>query len=123
MSLEVSFSVIDLSALMHMPIPMLGMDVFSKEVFAEDSPLTDYLAVLAGQSLESQIFDMPKARLKLLKTGRMMDNLTSPGYWTSKLYDGTNPESLSGLLRPVKFFTESFEGKDNVVAGAPSPYN
>lgn len=123
MSIEVSFSVIDLSSIAHMPIPMLGMDIFSKETFSEDSPLTDYMAVLGGQSIESQIFDLPKAKLKLLKTGRMLDNLSSAAYWSSKLYEDTNPELLNGLARPIKWFSESFEGNDNVMAGTPSPFN
>jgi hypothetical protein len=105
MGVDVSFSVIDLSTIMHMPIPILANDITAKATFAEDSPLTDYLAVLAGQSLDTQIFDLPKARVKLAKTLLQYNTLTSKSYMSSWIYDSAQSSMLNAVFRAGRAMT------------------
>ena len=60
----------------------------------EDNILMDYLAVLAGQDIYSQIYAMPKAKLNLAKKIRDFQKLQSPAYWASLI----NEETPTGLI-------------------------
>lgn len=86
LAIEVSFSVVDLSSVMHMPISsgsLLGVDM----TLDEDNILCDYLAVLAGQDLYSAVYPMTRARLNLAKKIMQAQKLTSPAYWSSFIHD------------------------------------
>lgn len=92
-AIDVNFSVIDLSSIMHMPIStgsLFGMN----STLDEDNILMDYLAVLAGQDIYSQIYAMPKAKLNLAKKIRDFQKLQSPAYWASLI----NEETPTGLI-------------------------
>jgi hypothetical protein len=97
MAIDVSFSIADLSSVMHMPLStgaLFGADMSMDE----DNILMDYLAVLAGQDMYSQIYPMPKAKLRLAKKIRSMSKLTSPAYWASFIHEETTTGMLSYLF-------------------------
>ncbi len=94
LAIDVSFSVMDLSSIMHMPVSTgslfngnIGMDA--------DNILMDYLAVLAGQDIYSQIYAIPRAKLNLAKTINNYRKLISPAYWAN-LVGNTAP---AGILK------------------------
>ena len=65
-AVNVSFSFTDLSSLIHMPIS--SGSLFETDMTTDDDNLIkDYLAVIAGQDIYSQIYAMPKALLTASK--------------------------------------------------------
>jgi len=86
LGLDVTFEVTDLSSIMHIPIS--SQSILSPGMtLDEDQLLSDYLAVLAGQDLYSQIYAMPKARLRLAKLAQKANQLTSPAYWAAATHN------------------------------------
>lgn len=105
LAIDVSFSVVDLSSIMHMPVSTgslnpLGIIADAAGLGAknmtldEDNILMDYLAVLAGQDMYTQVYPMTKAKLNLAKRIMSTQKLTSPAYWAAFLHDSAE----SGLL-------------------------
>ena len=107
MAIDVTFTVVDLSSIMHMPIST-GSLFEGNMALDEDNILMDYLAVLAGQDLYSQIYQIPKAKLNFAKRIRGLEKLSSPAYWASWMHEQTTTGML-GLIG------NSFEA---VVAGS-----
>jgi len=95
MAIDVSFSVIDLSTIVHMPIAKgfsLSSPISStiNNVLGDDSTFSDYMAVLGGLSLQEQIYVMD--RLKIALTRQMASMRT----WASSAnfavwFNGTLP--------------------------------
>jgi len=82
LAIDVTFTITDLSSIMHMPIgtgSIFDMDV----AMDEDNILYDYLAVLSGQDIYSQIYMLSKAQLKYKKLMRNFGTLNSKAYWAS----------------------------------------
>ena len=99
LALDVTFTVADLSSIMHMPIS--AGDLFGYDTtLDEDNILSDYLAVLAGQDIYSQIYALPKAKLRLAKDIANAAKLTSSAYWASVVHDSMPFKNvLEGLNR------------------------
>lgn len=96
LAMDVSFTVVDLSSIMHMPVS--SGSLFSADMgLDEDNILTDYLAVLAGQDLYTQLYALPKAKLRLAKTVASLNKLTSPAYWASMVHDSATAGTLKYL--------------------------
>lgn len=92
LSFEVSFTVVDLSSVMHMPVSsgeIFGVDM----TLDEDNILADYLAVLASQDIYSQIYPSSQAQLRLAKLAINYGKWTSPAFWAM----ATKDASTSGL--------------------------
>lgn len=94
LALDVSFSVVDLSSIMHMPISS-GSFFDSNMTLDEDNILCDYLAVLAGQDMYSQTYPMAKLKLNAAKKLMSLQKVTSPAYWSSLFHDS----STQGMLK------------------------
>lgn len=107
LAIDVSFSVVDLSSIMHMPVST-GAIGESDMTLDEDNILMDYLAVLAGQDLYTQTYAFTKAKLNLAKRIASTQKLTSPAYWASFLHD----EADSGWMSktPIGLFQSVIEG-------------
>jgi len=101
LAIDVSFSVVDLSSIMHMPVS--SGKIFEFDItLDEDNILTDYLAVLANQSMWSQIYPMAKAKLTIAKEIMKYNKLTSASYWSSLFHEsatsGTIETATLGLF-------------------------
>lgn len=126
LAIDVSMSVIDLSSIMSMPIAPAGIkDAVASVAGAagaavggvlgtynpaidEDSLLYDYLAVLTGLDIYSQIYPVPKAILNTAKAMIKAKTLTSPAAWAML----TNESATSGVLKytPVGWFQFLVDG-------------
>ena len=112
MALDVSFTVADFSSIMHMPIST-GSIFSSSPTIDEDNILMDYLAVLAGQDIYSQIYALPKAKLNFAKRIASLNKLTSPAYWASFVHEQTT----TGMLGIVGNSLEAVVAGSSVAAG------
>ena len=102
LALDVTFSVTDLSSIMHMPISTGSL--FGNNTTAdEDNILMDYLAVLAGQGMQDQIYALPKAKLNFAKKIRQLDKLTSPAYWASFIDSGISNSTIASIVTGRQF--------------------
>lgn len=83
LAVDVQFNVVDLSSIMHMPISSGGLT--ETDMAMDDDNITmDYLNVLAGMDLYSQIYSFPKAQLKLTaKLANLKYRATSPAFHTA----------------------------------------
>lgn len=97
MSADVSFTVADLSSVMHMPLNS-GMFNWNginpmRAIFGEDTAYTDYLHVLAGASLQQSIYKSQKLRDNAVSYYRRLEALTSVDRWAAWIH-----ESPVGML-------------------------
>lgn len=103
LGIDVTFSVIDLSSIMHMPIAQsfslkdaavaagnavggaagAGIAAVLTGAFDDDTVFTDYMNVLAGVGLTDQIYSFRKLKMQLTKRLLKWDNWTSPTHWVS----------------------------------------
>lgn len=97
MAIDVTFSIVDMSSIMHMPLSTGSL--FSADMsMDEDNILMDYLAVLAGQDLYSQLYMLPKAKLNLAKKLNNLGKMTSPAYWASLFHESSTTGMLSYIV-------------------------
>ena len=75
LAIDVSFSVVDLSPIMHMPINT------SPGIFDEDSAFSDYMATLGGLSLADQIYQSRKLQMNLTKFTSELRSTFSASRW------------------------------------------
>lgn len=118
LGIDVTFTVADLSSLMHMPVS--GGDLFKIDsTIDEDNLLMDYLAVLAGQDMYNQIYPMAKAKLAIAKKIAGFGKLTSPAHWASMFHESATSGALSWT--PIGWAANGLEalsrGADNVSQG------
>jgi hypothetical protein len=126
LAVDVSISVVDLSSIMSMPVAPAGIkDALASAVGAanaaiggalgtynpaidEDAILSDYLAVLTGLDIYSQIYPVPKAMLNTAKAMIKANALSSPAGWAML----TNESATSGVLKytPVGWFQFLVDG-------------
>lgn len=98
LAIDVSFTVADLSSIMHMPVTQ-GTFLGHSATLDEDNILTDYLAVLAGQDIYSQIYALPKAKLNIAKWIADNGRYTSAAHWASFAADSAAINWIEGLVR------------------------
>jgi len=97
LAIDVSWSVLDLSSILHMPI----VEGFSfdpmKSLFDEDSYFNDYMAVLGSMGLKDQIYSWPKFKNNL--TQKMADFRTYASWanFASFLGTGTSIGRLASV--------------------------
>lgn len=98
LAIDVTFSVVDLSSIMHMPIStgFIGDIDIAQD---EDNVMVDFLAVLAGRSIESQIYAWPKARLKYANLLVNYSKLTSSSYLGMVFGNTSVAEALKWFTR------------------------
>lgn len=98
LAIDVSFTVADLSSIMHMPVTQ-GNFLGHPATLDEDNILVDYLAVLAGQDIYSQIYAFPKAKLNISKWVAEMGRFTSTAHWASFAAEQPPINWVEGLVR------------------------
>jgi hypothetical protein len=86
LAMKVTFSVLDLSSVMSMPITAqtflaaIGNTLNpTNALFDDDNSFTDYMNTLAGVSLQQQIYKISKLRLRWANKMKKLSALTSPG--------------------------------------------
>ena len=118
LAVDVSITVVDLSTIMHMP--MSSGELGSVDItMDEDNIAADYLNVLAGMDIYSQIYPLPRAQLKASKVAlQMKERLTSPAFHASlfknSMEDGflnTITLGASGILSSLA--TSAVRGSTN----------
>lgn len=97
LAIDVAFTVVDLSTIMYMPIST-GSLFKTDNTLNEDSPLFNYLAVLAAQGIEEQLYPFPKAKLALARQFTDPRRITSPAYMASLLGGDTPAGFLSSVF-------------------------
>lgn len=107
LSLEVTFTVADLSTIMHMPVGdgLLG-DV--EAGLDQDNILSQYLAVLAGQSIYNQIYALPKLHLRESMEMLRASRITSPAWIARTVHE-------SSITKPVFSVIETFQPGSRIV--------
>lgn len=96
LAIDVTFSVVDLSSIMHMPISSGG--VFDIDTnMDDDNIMADYIAVLAGQDLYTQMYAMPKAQLRIAKALTKASRLTSPAAWAASVHSSI-PDVMKNVI-------------------------
>ena len=98
LGIDISFSVVDLSSLLYVPIApgfspldiLDGAKSFSAKLFAEDTPYHDYMAVLSSMSLSSQIYQIPKLVRNLTRGVADFNSWFSVSH-TANWFAGTTP--------------------------------
>lgn len=106
MAIDVNFSVVDLSSIVSMPVGQAGLFEFNPFI-DEDNILMDYLAVLAGMDLGSQIYEFNKAKYNLARKLVGVNQAISPAYWASLFRESTT----SGMMQYLTL------GSFNVIEG------
>lgn len=117
LALEVTFTVADLSSILHMPVST-GSIFTADAGLDEDNILSDYLAVLAGQDMYSQMYAMPKAKLRLAKAAVSLQKVTSPAYWAAMVHDSATSGILQYLTLGAGHVLEGFAREAEVSAGS-----
>jgi hypothetical protein len=124
MGIDVTFSVIDLSSIMHMPITenFSFLEAAAQQAgklvagetgqavgaaltgagFAQDTIFSDYMAVLAGMSLPDQIYGMNNLKLNLTRKMADFESWKSPSHMASFL----------GSTLPGQLFSAFYRGTD-----------
>lgn len=83
LALDISMDVVDLSTIMHMPMSSGGL-LKTDLALDDDNVAQDYLSVLAGMDIYSQIYPFPKAQLKATEAlMKLKQKATSPAYHAS----------------------------------------
>lgn len=97
LAIDLSFTVVDLSTIMHLPMSSGGL--FESDMTMDDDNIAqDYLNVLAGMDIYSQIYPFPKAQLKATKLMmQFQQKLNSPAYHMSLFKNSVEDGLISDL--------------------------
>lgn len=85
LALDLSFTVVDLSSIIHMPVSS-GSLFETDMTMDEDNILADYLNVLAGMDIYSQVYTWPKAQLAATKLLAKMKYKAHSPAWQSAMF-------------------------------------
>lgn len=104
LAIDVSINIVDLSTIMHMPMSTGGLlDV--DMTMDDDNIAADYLNVLAGMDIYSQIYPLPKAQLAATKKlAQLKQKATSPAYHASLFKNSLE----DGFLNDITFGVSGF---------------
>ena len=103
MGIDVSFSVQDLSSVMHMPL-QAGSSALSVinpfgNLFDDDNAFTDYMAVLGSLTLNEQTYPIEKAKLRFTRNMANIRTWFSSAHFAQWATD-LAPVQLIGALYP-----------------------
>lgn len=120
LAIEVSFTFISLSEIMHMPITNGGLgEAFQGFGIDDDNMISDYLAVLAGQDMHTQIYAAPRMFMRLAKLTASIGKLGSPHWLASFTHDkSVNGGGLFLITRPLFKLYEAVNTGKSITNGA-----
>lgn len=87
LGIDISFSVVDLSTIMHMPINQGFNLVDSLRMFDDETVYNDYIATLSALSLHEQIYAGERFKLAMTKFMKNKDSFFSMPHFTNFLGD------------------------------------
>lgn len=100
LGIDVTFSVVDMSSILHIPIvpsttpfDMLSPTKATAKIFAEDSAYKDYLAVLSSMTLSSQVYQLPKLFRNITKVGADLNSWFTASHFAN-WFRGTVPGNI-----------------------------
>jgi hypothetical protein len=102
MAIDVSFSVVDMSSVMHMQIAKGFLSNDENGVFDEETVFSDYMNTLSSLSLHEQFHTIPKLRLRAARSLRNLQSLTSPAAWGSFVKNETPVGMLEMFYKGTK---------------------
>lgn len=101
LAIDVTFSVVDLSTVLHMPVnSSLKIGNIVKDLvgnFDDDNAFTDYMAVLGSLSLADQIYPTNKIRIRRARGMANWEQWKSPAYHSNWMM-GTAPGRLLSAM-------------------------
>lgn len=93
LGIDVSFSVKDLSSVMHMPLST------SIGIFDDDSAFTDYMAVLGSLGLADQFYPIQKLKRNWVTAAQEFEKYTSPAFYAQQAAASLPGRILSGVAK------------------------
>lgn len=110
LGIDVSFTIKDLSTVMHAPIDVAMNSVFNPlgGLLPRDSAFHDYMAVLGNMSVHSMTINADRLMLNFAQKRSAWRNMLTPGHVISALYD-TAPGHLIKRIR-----SETGRGNDGI---------
>ena len=108
LGIDVTFSVVDMSTIMHMPLAQSvgwqSVGDISAELFGEDSTYRDYMAVLSSMTMSSQIYQLPK----------LFRNVTRITANTRSFFTASHFASWLGGTKVGRFWSGFYLGADRL---------
>lgn len=104
LGIDISFSIVDLSSILHMPITTfspieaLKPGGLSRMFMSDDSAFSDYLAAVSSLGLNDQIYFWPKLKRNYYRQVLDFTNWTSPAYWANYALGTDIGRLLSGII-------------------------
>lgn len=104
LGVDISFSIIDLSSIMHVPITTFGIfepltpGGLSRMFMSDDSAFSDYLAATSSLGLNDQIYFWPKLKRNYYRAVLDWTNWTSSSYWANYTMGTDIGRLLSGII-------------------------
>jgi len=106
MAIDVSFSVVDLSSIMHLPISR-GLFESGEGIFDDDTVFHDYMAVLGSLGLYEQFNVIPKTILKTANKIKNYQLLRSPAAMAKFFHEKTPVGVLDVFYKGSSVFSSS----------------
>jgi hypothetical protein len=99
MAIDVSFSIVDMSSIMHMQLSQ-GISVTSDDgIFDEETVFSDYMNTLSSLGLHEQFHRIPKLALRYARFKAETKKLHSPAFWAQMVAQKTPVGWLEVLYR------------------------
>ncbi len=103
LGVNVSFSIANLSKFMAMPLvagTLYGVGNTFFDNMNQDNPISNFLAIITGRDIYSQIYAIPRAQINLAAAIKQVDVFTSNAYWGSYTHQLFTTGALSWTLIP-----------------------
>ena len=106
LGLDVSFTVADMSSVMHAPIGtgITGISSLWSGIFDDDSAFNDYLATLGNLSMADQIYPSRKLAINLAKKKLELSSYFSRSHFSNAFGNGWAGGLLNNLSAPITGF-------------------
>lgn len=104
LQIDVSFSVVDMSSVLHMPISEGFSLNIIEGVFDDETIFTDYMAVLSGLGLSDQIYPSRKMKLNWTRTMENWDSFFSTSHFASFVGDTPPGRLFSAFYKGTSRF-------------------
>ena len=89
MGIDVSFSIVDMSSIMHMQMSKGFLSNDDNGIFDEETVFTDYMNTLSSLGLKEQIHSVALGTLRAARSVRNLQSLTSAAAWAGIVKENT----------------------------------